>query len=179
MAYKFISVLRKITTGFSPGMKYLAMIFRSGNVEPQTAVERIVKHSNMSKAAVVGVMVGIEDLLIEAAEDGKAVKLPYIGTFIPSIEATAMDTAEEVDASTIKRYTMRFYPSVNMNKRIKSTSGEKQSLDMAGIQLDESGSLTFDQYNRLQKEQLKKDGLLDDIEASEDGINSLNEPEKD
>lgn len=168
MSYKFIEVMRNITTGFSPGTKFIARFFRSGNIEPKTAVERIARHSQQSRGVVLGVLAGLEDLLKESAADGEAVMLPYVGSFIPGIEANAMDTVEEVDASTIRRYKMKFFPSVELKQEITKTSPTKLSLNIKGLEIPEGGALTQEQFDKLQKEYLSKGGSSLGIDISED-----------
>lgn len=177
MSFKFVEVQRMIKTGFAPGLKFIAKIFRIGSIKPDVVVERLSKHSQLSKACVIGVLAALEELVIEAAQDGEALKLPYLGMFIPSIEATAQDELKDVDVSSIKRYSMRFYPSVALSLAIKNTGAEKVNLSIAGLQIPEGEALTEDAYQRLQKEQLRSGGILQELEATNVKMEELEEPE--
>jgi predicted histone-like DNA-binding protein len=173
MSYKYVEVQRNIHSGATPGTRYLAKIFRAGTISPEEVIDRISNHSQVSKASVVGVLEALEELVMEAAQDGEAIKLPYLGMFIPGIEATAKTTLAQVDASTIKRYYMRFYPSVNLAKAIKDTHPAKANLNITGLQASAPYALTEEEYDRLQKEQLRNGGLLEDLEATDVNISSI------
>jgi nucleoid DNA-binding protein len=143
-----------------------------GTMQPTEVVEEISNHSQVSKSVVYSVLEATEELIIEAARNGHAVKLPFIGMFIPSISATAKSTLAQVDASTIKKYSMRFYPSVALHNAEKNTSGEEFPLSITGLQ-PTSEYLTEEQYNDLQLEHLKRDDLLEHLEATGANLNEV------
>ncbi|MDD2192588.1 MAG: hypothetical protein PHO12_08630, partial [Bacteroidales bacterium] len=66
--------------------------------------------------------------------NGSAVKLGYLGSFIPAIKATAMDDLDMVDASTIKMARCRFYASPEFKRSLAKTSFSEANLEIKGLQ---------------------------------------------
>ena len=63
---------------------------------------------------------------------GSAVKLGYLGSFIPQLKAQSQESADLVDANTIKRYGCRFYPSVDFKRNIERTKFQMTDLKVKG-----------------------------------------------
>lgn len=120
MAYEYLIVQRTITVGTAPGSRYLAVIFRTNTLDSELSVKRIAEKCAMPEAAVLSVLKGLEMAIMDAAQEGEALKLPALGTFYPYINAEAKLTLASVDISTIKKYGMGFYPSVSIKKPAKT-----------------------------------------------------------
>jgi len=99
-----------IVVGLTPGMKFLARIFRNEPVDFERIAEEISENSTMSSGDVMGVLRQLEKVIMLHILDGTTVKLGALGTFSAIINATACATKEEVKASTIKRVWINFRP---------------------------------------------------------------------
>ncbi|MDD4528414.1 MAG: HU family DNA-binding protein [Bacteroidales bacterium] len=134
---RFVIVQRMIVVGLTPGMKFLARIFRNEPVDFERIAEEISENSTMSSGDVMGVLRQLEKVIMLHILDGTTVKLGALGTFSAIINATACATKEEVKASTIKRVWINFRPSVAFSKRLKDTKTHIVDLDIKGLQNNE------------------------------------------
>lgn len=133
MALKFIKQKRKITTGFSPGEKFVAKILQDDVIDTRKLSEIIAETSSLSRGDILSVLAQLETVIGWALQEGNAVQLGDLGRLVLGIKATAMDTPEEVDAGTVKRVYVRFVPSVYFVKKIKELKVKIQKLDFKGL----------------------------------------------
>ncbi|MDR0790115.1 MAG: hypothetical protein LBO06_04920 [Bacteroidales bacterium] len=150
MSFKYVEVQRNSHVGSNPGTRYWAKIFRSGTVTADTIVRNIAQNTQVSEAVVFSVLKGLEMQLGQQLEAGAAVRLPFVGMFIPTFDADAKTTLAQVDASTIHRYRYRFFPSLYLKDIAKKTKAEKAPIDITGLQ-NYSEALTEEQYDQLVK----------------------------
>ncbi|MDD4685259.1 MAG: hypothetical protein PHD45_08525 [Bacteroidales bacterium] len=120
MAIKYFKLKRKITTNSIPEDKYVAMIQKEPVFDLQMIAEIIEKKSSMSRGDIMGVLAELESTSCWLLEEGHPVKLGILGTFYPSIEAKAVDTAKQVVRDTIIRFKCIFKPSIYLKKRFKN-----------------------------------------------------------
>lgn len=137
MALKFIKQKRKITTGFSPGEKFVAKILQDDVIDTRKFSEIIAETSSLSRGDILSVLAQLETVIGWALQEGNVVQLGDLGRFVLGIKATAMDTPEEVDASTVKRVYVRFVPSVYFLRKIKELKVKIQKLDFKGLVIKE------------------------------------------
>ncbi len=133
MALKFIKQKRKITTGSSPGEKFVAKILQDDVIDTRKLSEIIAETSSLSRGDILSVLAQLETVIGWALQEGNAVQLGDLGRFVLGIKATAMTTPEEVDAGTVKRVYVRFVPSVYFIKKIKELKVKIQKLDFKGL----------------------------------------------
>ena len=131
---RFVIVKRRIVVGSTPGIKFLARIFRNEPIDFERIAEEIAENSTMSSGDVMGVLRQLEKVIILHVLDGTTVKLGALGTFMPTISATACDTKEKVKANTIKRVWVLFRPTVAFSKRLKDAKTHIVDLDIKGLQ---------------------------------------------
>ena len=120
MAIKYFKVLRQI---FAHGIlknQYVARIQTETNFTLEMLAEMIEKKSSMSRGDIMGVLAELETTICWMLENGHPVTLGILGTFYPSIDATAVDTPQEVNISSIKRFKSIFKPSKYLKKRFKN-----------------------------------------------------------
>lgn len=134
MAISYVRVKRKITTGSNPGDKYLASIFRESDVSLNDLCVEISQSTTVSYPDVLACLKALEINISRHILNGRAVKFPLLGSFIPSIKATAKDTLEEVDVSSIKKARCRFYPSPAFMYDLSKTSFNLRDLEVKGYQ---------------------------------------------
>lgn len=134
MAIEYVKIKKNIVVGATPGMKYMAKIFRGKAVDLDDIAEKIASNSTMSEGDIYGVLKELEKVLPWYLTEGHPVKLGMIGTFYPSIKVQAVDTLEKVTPETIKRTYCSFLPSKVMRDKMSATSKSLKDLTIKGLQ---------------------------------------------
>lgn len=133
MAINYVKVKRNITVGTNAGEKFLARIYRSQDVELEQIASDIADSTTVSEADVVATLKALEKHIVKYVQNGSAVKLGVLGSFIPSITAKAQESADLVDNTTIKRISCRFYPSVKFKYELSKASLSEKDLTVKGL----------------------------------------------
>lgn len=134
-----VRVLRKISLGLNPGMKYLLRPKRKKVIDSKQVAERIAETSAFSRGDVYGILTQYETILKWELLEGNPVKLGEIGTISPEFSAKAVDTLEEANLSTIKRKFIRLRSSLDMRDSFAKMPIEIDSYeDIKGLQINNS-----------------------------------------
>jgi len=137
MALRFVKVKRRITVGATPGVKFLARMVQGNVIDMKGLAERVSKTSSLSRGDIYSVVLEISDIMTMELLEGNQVEFGEIGKFIPKFSAKAMETLEEVDASTITRVYADFSPSVAFRKKMSELKIEFESIeDITGLQIE-------------------------------------------
>ena len=131
---RYVRVFKKVNVGAAPGMKYLARLFRGNDVTIDQLCQEITESTTLSYPDVLACLKAFEINIAKHIQNGSAIKLGILGSFVPKIKATAKETLEEVDASTIKSATCRFYPSVEFKRNLAKANFVEADLNIKGIQ---------------------------------------------
>jgi len=131
---KYVKVKRLIQVGANPGLKYLARLFRSNDVTMDQLCEEISESTTVSYPDVLACLKALEITVSRHVMNGEAVKFAYLGSFIPAIKAKAQDELDMVDASTIKAFRCRFYPSPEFKRSLSKTGFAEANLEIKGLQ---------------------------------------------
>ena len=135
MAINYVKVKRNLTVGSNPGERFLARIFRTGNdVTLEQLAENISEASTLSSADILAALKALESQIAKSVLNGQTVRLGYLGSFVPSIEAKAVNTVDEVTADSIMRARCRFVPSPIFKNKLKNCKFTLANLDIAGLQ---------------------------------------------
>ncbi|MDR1847103.1 MAG: hypothetical protein LBR17_03185 [Bacteroidales bacterium] len=134
MSIKYVKVQRNISTGTTPGVRYLARIFRSGNITIEQLAAEISEATTVSFPDVLASVKALEIIISRHVLNSEAVKLGMLGMFAPGIKATAKSTLAQVDPTTIQRAYCRFYPSATFMNQLDKASFEEANLDITGLQ---------------------------------------------
>jgi predicted histone-like DNA-binding protein len=132
---KYVKVRRRISTGTNPGNKFLARLFRGNDVSIDQLCQEITESTTLTYPDVLACLKAFEINIAKHIQNGSAVKFNILGAFIPKIKAKAMNTLEEVDATTIKSASCRFFPSVDFKRSLSKTNFVEADLNIKGIQL--------------------------------------------
>ena len=127
-------VERKISIGTETGMKHLAVISRNGAMSEEQLIERIAGMSSLAENDVLSALRALQVVIADATMNGITVRLDQLGTFTPYLSAKAMETPEEVDASTIKRTRVNFVPNKLFKTKLKSSGYEYRDPSPTGLQ---------------------------------------------
>ncbi|MPM28350.1 hypothetical protein SDC9_74872 [bioreactor metagenome] len=129
-------VERKIPVGTGAGMKHLAVISRNGAMSEEQLIERIAGMSSLAENDVLSALRALQVVIADATMNGITVRLDQLGTFTPYLSAKAMETPEEVDASTIRGIKVNFRPNVRFKNKLKTTSMEYRNPAPKGLVAD-------------------------------------------
>lgn len=116
---RFKKKKRKVTTGFSPGDKYVAQLDRGEKVTTEQLAEMLVTSSTVSKGDMLNTLDSVITQMIYVMQLGHSIKLRGFGTFYVKTKVKAVDTLEEVTADTVERITIGFLPDVEAKDRMK------------------------------------------------------------
>lgn len=133
MAIEYVKVKRNILLGNNPGERYVARLFRGQDMDLDMIAESISNSTTVSFADVLATLKALETEISKAVLNGNAVKLGYLGAFIPSIKAKSQLDVDKVDANTITRFSCRFYPSQKFKHTLKTVKFQETNLDVKGL----------------------------------------------
>lgn len=133
MAIEYVKVKREIFTGSNPGERYLARLYRNQDVDLDMIAESISNSTTLSYADVLAVLKSLELEISRNVLNGSAVKLGFLGAFIPSIKAKSQLDVDKVDANTITRFSCRFYPSTKFKHTLKKVKFQEANLEVKGL----------------------------------------------
>ncbi|MBQ1191624.1 MAG: hypothetical protein IIX43_05050 [Bacteroidales bacterium] len=129
---KYVRVKRTINVGDNPGEKFLARLWRNQDIDLDTMCQTISNSTTISYADVLATLKALEIEISKAVMNGSAVKLGFLGSFIPSISAKAMSTPDKVDHTTIRKVSCRFLPSVKFSQELKKSKFAEADLGVQG-----------------------------------------------
>lgn len=116
---RFKKKKRKVTTGFSPGDKYVAQLDRGEKVTTEQLAEMLVTSSTVSKGDMLNTLDSVITQMLYVMQLGHSIKLRGFGTFYVKTKVKAVDTLEEVTADTVERIGIGFLPDVEAKDRMK------------------------------------------------------------
>ena len=125
---------RRIVVGATPGVKFLAVLVRSSLVSQEDLIKRISGASALAEGDVLACLRQLQIEIASATMNGQTVELDQLGNFTPYVLATAKETLEEVDASTIKRTRVNFVPNKLFKTKLKSSGYEYRNPSPTGLQ---------------------------------------------
>ena len=88
-------------------------------MEFETVKKLIVERTTISDFEVGFVLGELSTIIIENLQQGRGVRLENLGTFEPSLKATAVDNAEELNLDTVKKVSIIYKPSPAIKKALK------------------------------------------------------------
>lgn len=119
---KFKKLKKKITTGATPGMKFVAKIVKGETIPFKRMAEMMVTSSTVSKGDTLNVLDSLITQTLFMLEAGHSVKFDGLGTFYVKPKVKAMTTPEEVTAETIERIGIGFLPEMDVRDRMSKVS---------------------------------------------------------
>ena len=123
--------------------KFYAQAQARGDVNIRDMATRIQSTCTVTKADVYAVLVALEDVIVEALQNGEIVRLGELGTFQVSLSGKGAETSDDYDASLIKKARINFRPGLTLAGMLSSLSYSKVSIkytkDNSSNQEEEGG----------------------------------------
>lgn len=105
--------------------KYYAQAQARGDVNIREMATRIQSTCTVTKADVYAVLVALEDVIVEALENGEIVRLGELGTFQLSLSGKGAETEEDYNTSLIEKAKINFRPGAVLAAMLESLSFSK------------------------------------------------------
>lgn len=134
MAVLYSRVKRTVTTGATPGQKYLAVLFAPSSIDEDQIAEEIAAATSLAKGDVKNALTSLCEVIQRYNANSVRVKLGSLGVFSPKIKSKAKATLDEVTDDTIVRITTKFRPNPQFTKTMKSAGVRLRQADNKGYQ---------------------------------------------
>jgi predicted histone-like DNA-binding protein len=129
----YVKVKRDIHVGKNPGERYVARLVRNQDIDLDSIAESISNSTTISYADVIATLKALEIEISKAILNGSAVKLNYLGSFIPQLNAKSQLDIDTCDASSITRYSCRFFPSTKFKHNLKQAKFGEKNMEIKGL----------------------------------------------
>jgi len=133
MAIKF--EVKKVVFGFDKTKteKFVAKAKVLGSVDFETLCEEVQKVSMAPRGVVKMVIDGLVDTLNMDLDKGYSVQLGDFGCFRPGLNAKSQAEADDVDANTVYRRKIIFYPGSYFKNMLGKATVERLSLGKGSV----------------------------------------------
>lgn len=121
MAIKF-NVVEKPQPGVAGGgkKKWYAIVKSDGELTIDDLTKEIEKFSALSEADIRGVIIALENVIVNELVNGKIIRLDKLGSFYPSLSSEGAATAEEFNSSMIKSAKVNYRPGTRIADALKT-----------------------------------------------------------
>ena len=126
MSIKF-NVIQRGEPGVTGGgqKKWYATVKTDGEVSVDQLTKEIEKFSALSEADIHGVIIALENVIINQIVDGKIVRLDKLGSFYPSLSSSGANTEGEFSTNLIKGAKINYRPGKRINDALKTVNFTK------------------------------------------------------
>ena len=108
--------------------KFYAQAQARGDVNIREMATRIQGTCTVTKADVYAVLVALEDVIVEALQNGEIVRLGELGTFQVGLSSKGAVTSEDYDTSLIRKARINFRPGLTLAGMLSSLSFSKVAI---------------------------------------------------
>lgn len=108
--------------------KFYAQAQARGDVNIREMATRIQGTCTVTKADVYAVLVALEDVIVEALQNGEIVRLGELGTFQVGLSGKGAVTSEDYDTSLIRKARINFRPGLTLAGMLSSLSFSKVAI---------------------------------------------------
>ena len=108
--------------------KFYAQAQARGDVNIREMASRIQGTCTVTKADVYAVLVALEDVIVEALQNGEIVRLGELGTFQVGLSGKGSVTSEDYDTSLIRKARINFRPGLTLAGMLSSLSFSKVAI---------------------------------------------------
>ena len=108
--------------------KFYAQAQARGDVNIREMASRIQGTCTVTKADVYAVLVALEDVIVEALQNGEIVRLGELGTFQVGLSGKGAVTSEDYDTSLIRKARINFRPGLTLAGMLSNLSFSKVAI---------------------------------------------------
>ena len=119
--------------------KFYAQAQARGDVNIREMATRIQGSCTVTKADVYAVLVALEDVIVEALQNGEIVRLGELGTFQVGLSGKGAVTSEDYDTSLIRKARINFRPGLTLAGMLDTLSFSKVAIKYQKETDDEEG----------------------------------------
>lgn len=126
MAIKF-KVVEKPQPGVTGGgvKKWYATVKTDGEITIDELTKEIEKFSALSEADIRGVIIALENVMVNQIVNGKIVRLDKLGSFYPSLSSEGAATEAEFNISLIKGAKINYRTGTRIADALKVAKFQK------------------------------------------------------
>lgn len=112
---------------------YYPSLVNNGKVKTKELKNRVATQTTISEDEAKRFVEAVAMIIVNDLKAGFQVKFSKLGILSPAITTKTVATADEVDASTIKRKYIHFRPSVELTAELKNATFAKADLDIKHV----------------------------------------------
>ena len=105
--------------------KWYAVATNDGELTVDDLTKQIEKFSALSEADIRGVIIALENVIMDNLANGKIIRLDKLGSFYPTLSSKGADTEEDFDTSYIRGASVRFRAGTRISNALKTTTFKK------------------------------------------------------
>lgn len=107
--------------------KWYAAIASDGELTVDDLAKRIEKFSALSEADIRGVIIAMENVMMEELVSGKIVRLDKLGSFYPSLSSEGVRNEGDFTAANIKSAKVNYRPGKRISDALSTAIFKKKS----------------------------------------------------
>ncbi len=105
--------------------KFYATVVTQGETSTDELIEKMKEHCSLHKADIIRMIIALQLAIQEELVKGKIVRLDWLGSFYLSISSERANSAEQVNATGIKKTRIIYRPDKRFSKAIAGASFQK------------------------------------------------------
>ena len=113
--------------------KYYAKIVRGSTLSTKKVAALLQERTTLDIGEVYGFLVALSKGIRYYVTDSYTVEINGLGIFTPTINATAVDSEEELKPNTITKKGVNYRPTTSMTNGYKSIGFTKANLDLDSV----------------------------------------------
>lgn len=123
--YNLIEKGRPGVVGGGP-KKWYASIVTDGEVTIDDVVKQIEKFSALSEADIRGVVIAVENVILDQLVQGKIIRLDKLGSFYPSLSSAGVEKQEDFTVANIKGAKVNYRPGKRISDALSTATFKKK-----------------------------------------------------
>jgi predicted histone-like DNA-binding protein len=125
MSIKIKSLARINPRDVAAEKRYYATVINQGETTLNSLSKQIAMMSTVSKTDVYAVLMALTEVVPQALEEGKIVRLGSLGSFRVVVSSDSAATEEEVSSHLVKQLRLTYRPSQELKTQVEAFPVEK------------------------------------------------------
>ncbi|MBU1014621.1 MAG: HU family DNA-binding protein [Bacteroidetes bacterium] len=125
MSIKIKAITRINPRDPATAKRFYAVAVNQGDITLDSLSKQISMMSTVSKTDVYAVLIALTEVIPQALEEGKIVRLGNLGSFSVNVNSDSMATAEEVSSHNVKQLKLHYRPSAGLKSLVEAFHVEK------------------------------------------------------